>query len=192
LLELGLAADRKVEFLVRHFYGELFWGMIHNKRHKNLYDIIGIDLKKTAPQTIKRSKYTQKPALQVHSVRMANRIGDRGQIEREYVVELVQSRAGYFDPQDQEKADAGKLDTPHDFAARSGTTLLIDARSFQIRRIIRTDGMVSEARVLARHRAYRSRQFSTPSNAFDGLGTRTPEGMAFADLHRQSDARSLP
>jgi len=191
LLALGLAADRKVEFLVRHFYGELFWGMIHNARHKNLYDLIGIDLKKTAPKTINRSKYTKKPALQVHSVRMANRIGDRGQIEREYVVELVQSRAGYFDPKDQEKADSGTLEKPHDFAARSGTTLLIDARSFQIRRIIRTDGIVSEARVLERHRAYRSRQSSMPSNAFDGLGNTPQEGMAFAALHRHSDEGSL-
>lgn len=188
LLELGLAADRKVEHLVRYFYGELFWGMIHEQKHEGIYKLIGIDLREDAPKTINRSTYTGKPALQVHSVRMANRVGDRGQIEREYVVELVQSRAGYFDPDDQAKADSIGMGKPRDFVARSGVTLLIDARSFQIRRIIRTDGMVSSDRVLDRHRSYRKDRSFHPTNAFDGLGRDddAEASTAFAALHRNA------
>lgn len=185
LLELGLAADRKVEHLVRYFYGELFWGMIHEQKHERLYDLIGIDLSEDAPMTINRSRYTGRPALQVHSVRMANRIGDRGQVEREYVVELVQSRSGYLDPADQEKADSGSPDKRRDFVARSGATLLIDARTYRIRRIIRTDGRVSDLDVMDRHRRYRADHAFRPSNAFDGLRDRQDPGTAFAALHRQ-------
>ncbi|MEP5625017.1 MAG: hypothetical protein ABJP82_20795, partial [Hyphomicrobiales bacterium] len=185
LLELGLSADRKVEHLVRYFYGELFWGMIHDQKHKGLYDLIGIDLTDRAPKSISRSKYTGRPAIQVHSVRMANRLGDRGQVEQEYVVELVQSRSGYFDPNDQLAADSGDVEKERDFIARSGATLLIDARSFQIRRVIRTNGIVSDDQVLHRHRDYRKRSMLEPTNAFDGVIKRAEGVKKFTALHRQ-------
>ena len=187
LLELGLAADRKVEHLVRHFYGELFWAMIHNHKHDDLYDLIGIDLSDDAPKSINTSKFTGRPALQVHSVRMANRVGDRGQVEREYVVELVQSRAGYFDPEDQMLADAGKLEKNRDFAARSGATLLIDARSFQIRRIIKTRGAVSDDVVMTKHRAFQMDRAMRVRTAFDGLPEKPDKSAAFAALHRSAE-----
>ncbi len=184
LLELGLAADRKVEHLVRHFYGELFWSMINEQKHEGLYELIGLDLKDNAPQTINRSKFTRRPALQVHSVRMANRVGGRGQIEREYVVEIVQSRSGYFDPSVQAKADQGEFKQRRDFVARSGVTLLIDARTFEIRRIIRTQGVVSTPEVMERHRAYRMGRYVQPTNAFNGLSNKEEGATAFAALHR--------
>ncbi len=192
LLELGLAADRKVEHLVRLFYGELFWEMMHDPKHDRIYNLIGIDLSAAAPLSIRRSHTTKRPTLQVNSVRMANRIGDRGQMEREYVVELVQSRAGFFDLQDQAQADAEGLKKRADFMARSGVTLLIDARSFQIRRIIRTDGMVSSDAVMERHRAFRKGRSTTPTSAFDGGETPVNKSAAFAALHRHADTGGAP
>lgn len=191
-LALGLSADRKTEHLDRVYYAELFWGLIHSQKHDVLFDLIGIDLTDDAPLSIRRSKKTGSPALQIHSVRMASRVADRGQIEREYVVELVQSRAGFFDLDEQTRADAGKSDHKPDFIARSGATLLIDARSFQIRRIIRTRGAISDDTVMARHRAFHQGRTTRVSTAFDGLPETPDPASAFAALHRsagQGDAQ---
>ncbi len=186
LLQLGLAADRRVEHLVRRFYGLLFWGMIQDQSAE-LWELIGIDLDDDAPRSINRSKMNGRPTVEVHSVRMANRNGDRGQVEHEYVVELVQSRAGFFDPADQKAVDEGASSKPRDFTARSGVTLLIDARTYQIRRIIGTDGIVSDDDVMARHRTYRNRQRTRPRSAFDGLVTDPRHSETIAALHRQTN-----
>ena len=72
----------------------------------DLMRVIGVQMEETAPQTIARSDITSRPKVQVHSVRMANRLGKRGQKESEYVVEIIQSRDAYFDPEIQKLADA--------------------------------------------------------------------------------------
>jgi hypothetical protein len=54
------------------------------------------------------------------------------------LVEIVQKRAGYLDPSDQQKADAGKkMRNPPDFWYRGGVTLIIDPRGGRIRYAIR-------------------------------------------------------
>lgn len=75
------------------------------------------------------------PALEVHSVRPARRIGPDGQTRTEIVVELTQRRRSYYDPEDQHKADAGDeglLSRP-DFIFRGGCTLLVDPASGTVR-----------------------------------------------------------
>ena len=184
LLRLGLDADRRVEHLVRRFYALLFWGTIHEQT-PDLLKLVGINLSKEAPKSINRSNKTGLPAVQVHSVRMAERKGDRGKVEYEYVIELVQSRAGYFDPAVQAAADKGKK-VPRDFVARSGVTLLIDARSFEIRRVIQTRGVISEVKVMERHRAYRMGRRRAYQTAFASY--REPhKSKTFAALHRGLD-----
>lgn len=149
--------DREVSFLAREFYAQLFWGLMNLPRNDALIELLGITKSKNAPQSLHRSE-TQTPKFQVHSVRMASRIGNRGQLEREYVVEIIQSRDGYFDAEIQKLVDTGKITQAkklwkelyrkkpfkRDFRYRCGCTLLIDTKSYEIRRVIRTRYRVDE------------------------------------------------
>lgn len=185
LLEMGLSANREVEFLARKFYARLFWGLITNPLSPALPELIGLTMDAGVPQTVSRSKINSLPSVEVHSVRMANRLGNRGQVEREYVVEIVQSRAGYLDPETQAKADQGEVvDRPRgDFRYRCGATLLIDAGTFEIRRVIRTRWTVNDDAGLAHQREFRRRIADRVTNAFDGP-TEVLPADAFASLHR--------
>ncbi len=185
LLEMGLSANREVEFLARKFYARLFWGLITNPESPALHELIGLTMDPGAPHTISRSKINHLPSVEVHSVRMANRLGNRDQVEREYVVEIVQSRAGYLDPEVQAKADRGEdVEKPRgDFRYRCGSTLLIDAGTYEIRRVIRTPWAVDQDAGLARQRDFRLRSSGRVLNAFDGPSDELPAN-AFANLHR--------
>ncbi|WEX76279.1 hypothetical protein PYH37_004574 [Sinorhizobium numidicum] len=185
LLELGLEADRKVEWLARDLYGRLFWGLITEPKNAPLRDIIRIRTDADAPATVRRSRIVTGPAIEVHSVRMAARRGNRDQMEREYVVELTQTRDGYLDPKKQEAADKGNPPGgPHDFYFRRGCTLLIDADTFEIRRVIRTAGDICDDAELERMRAFLTRQAKTRQNAFTASGARPVRPEVFAHLHR--------
>lgn len=205
LLELGLAADREVEHLARSFYAVLFWGIITSQESQALVKMIGLTFSAEAPQTMRRSEITGLPTVWVQSVRMASRIGKRGQAEREYVVELIQSRDGYLDREDQVLADEGKETKARkawrkrnpdkdlsefrpDFRYRCGCTLLIDAESFEIRRVIRTKFRVDEDRGLERMRRYLEGASAYAENAFDDPRHK-PRAAAFANLHRQVERR---
>ena len=101
------ANDREVVFLAREFYSKMFWGIIDGQQ-SDLMRVIGLKMTYNAPMSIGREDITGLPMVQVHSVRMASRIGKRGQTESEYVVELIQSRDGYLDRELQALVDAGK------------------------------------------------------------------------------------
>jgi hypothetical protein len=75
------------------------------------------------------------PALEVHSVRPAHRIGPDGQTITELVVEMTQRRRGYYKPDDQTIADSGDSDllARPDFIFRGGCTLLIDPETPKVR-----------------------------------------------------------
>ncbi|WP_052728669.1 hypothetical protein [Ensifer aridi] len=186
LLELGLEADRRVEWLARDLYGRLFWGLVTEAKSAPLRQVIGIRTDAEAPATVRRSRIVDAPAIEVHSVRMAARRGKRDQFEREYVVELTQTREAYLDPKDQEAADKGKAPKrPHDFYFRRGCTLLIDADTFEIRRVIRTPGDICDDAELERMRAYLRKQAAGRENAFATSGVRAVRPEVFAHLHRQ-------
>ncbi|MEO0784005.1 MAG: hypothetical protein AAFZ46_19915, partial [Pseudomonadota bacterium] len=185
LLQLGLEADRRVEHMARRFYGALFWDMMHSQAPE-LLDLIGITLEDSAPRSIRRSDLTGRPALNVHSVRMSQRRGNRGQPEFEYVVELVQTRAGYLDPEVQAAADRGEEVANRDFSMRAGVTLLIDARSYQIRRVIRSRGAIHSDAVLKMQRAFRKGERRVNRTAF--ADQPDPKlGNVFAALHRHDE-----
>lgn len=192
---------REVAHWARIFYAQLFWGLITQQTSNSLSKVIGVNLDASeAPHTIKRSRVNRLPSLQVHSVRMARRIGKRGQMESEYVVELIQSRDGYFDPTVQKFANkrlttkarnawvasrpgARESDFKRDFVYRSGCTLLIDTKSFEIRRVIRTKHRADDDAGLNRLRQYLLRGETGPANAFDAPEDQDGEN-AFAALHR--------
>lgn len=186
LLELGLEADRKVEWLARELYCRLFWGLVTSPKSAQLRDVIGIKTDADLPRTINRSYITNAPAVEVHSVRMAARRGNRDQIEREYVVELTQTRHGYLDQEKQKEAEAGNgSQTAGDFKFRRGCTLLIDAETFEIRRVIRTPGDICNDIELDRMRRFLDKRATTPRNAFTGGGDAdVTRSETFANLHR--------
>ena len=186
LLQLGLDADRKVEWLARELYSRLFWGLVTDPNSAPLRRIIGIRTDDEVPKSVNRSPLTNAPTVEVHSVRMAARRGNRDQIEREYVVELTQTRRGYLDQEKQANAD-GKAPrrNPDDFKFRRGCTLLIDAGTFEIRRVIRTAGDVCSNAELDRMRRFLSKRVSVPDNAFTGSKDGdVVRAETFAHLHR--------
>ena len=212
LLELDLNVDREFAWDVGEFYAKLFWGIIARWPDPVL-NLLGIATSNADMATLKTSNITEEPTFDVFSVRIARRIGKRGQQEREYVVELIQSRDGYMDPELQEQIDRrGKERTRkslaaemkhalgrapdqvekdeidrkvhRDFRYRAGCTLLIDARTFKVRRVIRTRHMVSENTGLAAMRAHLDRASESAMNAFDAPEGTGDTSRAFAMLHR--------
>lgn len=186
LLSLGLEANREAEWWVQKFYCQLFWAFITSIENRQLLAYIGLSMQPNAPQTVSRSNLVANlPAIEVHSVRMAVRRGDRNQEEREYVVEITQRRRGYFDVEKQAAQDAGQgREAKADFIFRRGCTLLIDAATFKVRRVIPTQGDITEDTALRQQRDYLLGVRSEPLNAFDG-GTEDLLGeKGFAGLHR--------
>lgn len=197
--------DRHVTYLAREFYAQLFWGIITAKWDPNLMQIIGLTTEPHAPKTIKTSEITKLPSIQVHSVRMATRIGKRGQQEKEYVVELIQSRDGYFDTKIQSFMDDGKepealrrwrklygdREFKRDFRYRCGSTLLIDTKSYEIRRVIRTRFHADEDEGLDRLRQYLAKKERHARNAFDDPADKAGAPNAFASLHRNVERGSF-
>ena len=192
--------DRYTTYLARNFYAQLFWGIINMQQNIELLSIIGVTLNDNAPLSIHRSEITGRPSLQVHSVRMASRIGKHGQKESEYVVEIIQSRDGFFDLQVQSAVDRGEMDKAkvrwnnlygnknfrRDFRYRCGATLLIDSKSFEIRRVIRTKYRADEDEGLDRLRNYLSENGQQARNSFDAPSIGHDCSNAFAELHRDA------
>jgi hypothetical protein len=73
------------------------------------------------------------PHFQVFSVRPARRVAPDGDTLTDLVIEIIQSRYGYFDPAAQKEADKGPIKKEADFVLRGGCTLLIDPQELEIR-----------------------------------------------------------
>jgi hypothetical protein len=123
------------------------------------------------------------PVFEVHSFRPCRRIGPDGQQRTEFVVEIVQKRKGFFDPQTQKKMDLGEIsfdpDNEPDFWFRGSCTLLIDTHGGRIRYCIQKP--ICDDERLDRERAFRL------SNGGDCLGLDylgSGFGNPFAFLHR--------
>ena len=79
------------------------------------------------------------PIFQVHSARIARRIGPGGTELHQLIAEILQKRRGYFDEKEQKKVDReGVVGDPEpDFWFRGGATIIVDLRDGQVQRIIR-------------------------------------------------------
>ncbi|MEM0989073.1 MAG: hypothetical protein AAGK00_09335 [Pseudomonadota bacterium] len=228
LLEMDLNVDRKFIYEVRKLYSHLFWAIL-SRWPDNMLELMGMAVGSFPQRTFTQSRITGKPTIDVYSVRIARRAGKRGQHEDEYVVELIQSRDGYRDPEVQEMIDRdGKpqltfdaekrayldedgnavvdydpekhdrtrdgmtwpretIDDPayhRDFRYRAGCTLLIDARTFTIRRLIRTPFRADDDRGLDQMRKHLSNSARHAMNAFDGPDGVGDPSKAFAVMHR--------
>lgn len=110
---------------------------------------VGLTLDKNAPPSVYRSRRDGLPAIEVHSVRPALRVGLGGRTLTDLVVELTQRRRGYLDPNLQQEVDAGRREPPGpDFLLRGGATLLIDLESGEVRYCV-GKGILSDRRLQA-------------------------------------------
>jgi len=119
-----------------------------------------------------------RPTLEVASVRPAHRIGPRGKAVTDLVVEMIQRRRGYRDPEVQDRVDRGEIEPPApDFVFRGGCTLLIDPARTRIRYGI-YHRILSESR-LARMRdyLYGSDDRSLAATYFGGAARAFYQGM---------------
>ncbi|MHC5539134.1 S8 family serine peptidase, partial [Singulisphaera rosea] len=105
-------------------------------------------------QSIPRNRFGR-PKFEVHSIRPCTRIGPDGQQRVDLVAEIVQRRAGYFDPEIQKTIDDAKTPwlfsidddkpqssrtpppQPPDFWFRGGCSLIIERESGDIRYCVR-------------------------------------------------------
>jgi hypothetical protein len=149
-----------------------------------------------APLTVYRKG--GRPTVEIHAVRPAIRRTVNGSSRTDLVVEITQRRRGYFDPEEQRDKDSGDEPIPPkdrgDFTYRAGCTVLIDPKSQEVRRVIRTIGTIADDRALERVRRFLSGESGTEGNAFDaGLALSLRDDQIalrdepFALLHQNSE-----
>jgi hypothetical protein len=189
-LNLGMPEDR--EELWRRDNGdrsrnitgnrELVWRWLkQNGLGEEHEQAMGLALGKDAPATIRRSSVDGLPKVEVHSVRPARRVGPDGQQVAELVIEITQSRMGYRNPDDQQKAEAlppGKQ-PPADFKFRGGCTLLVDMTTRKVRYAVSKD-------IRSRQRMERQRRYLFEGDEVSLRATYFARGSdePFAFLHR--------
>ena len=188
-MTLGMAHSREAEHHLRHYYARMIWMLTTSAITPELAKVLGITFDENAPLSIRRSKITKKPSLHVLPVRRAFRVGRRTEFRDEFIIEVVQTRYGFFDPGRQAEVDKNGLlaaqesNGDYDFKYRAGVTILVDAEKFDIRRLIRTPHSVDDDEGLNKLRAYLLNARSGVRNAFND-GEQGKDATAFADLHR--------
>jgi len=168
------------------------WRWLNFGEGRKWSEKIGIVLGENTPPTVFRNVKGEVTA-EVHSVRTTQRRTQRGSVVSDLVVEIVQRRRGYLDEGVQAKKDAmdpmkfAKNDDG-DFKYRAGCTLVINAATLNIRRIIRTPGTIVDDRQLKRQRDFMTGgRLQEGANAFvsprELLNNREP----FAMLHAEGE-----
>jgi len=148
---------------------------------------MGLWLREDAPKTIRRrqkdgDRRPRRPAVEVHSVRVANRVGPDGDQEQQLIIEITQERRGYRTPKAQQQVESrGRVaGLTADFVFRGGATLIVDLRTREVRYCISKD--IASTERLAAQRAF---QFGADSEAlgatYFGAASRDEP---FAFVHR--------
>jgi hypothetical protein len=123
--------------------------------------------------------------FEVSSVRISRRNSPDGDVLPQLLVQVVQSRRGYFDEEMQSKADRGELGSDDevsrkgDFTFRGGATIIVDLRDGSVQRVIRKS--IADDNRLRRVRAFKLGDPSALGFGYRLLGAQ-PE--PFALLHR--------
>lgn len=137
--------------------------------------------------TMKTDKASGEPAatplFEVNSARISRRAGPNGEELHQLIIQMTQRRRAYFDPKEQDAADAGHVevigqvrwDSP-DFWFRGGATIHVDLRDGRLLRIIRK--RIDNAARLAQERAFRTGDDSNVAGAM------VNPSEPFAFLHR--------
>ena len=109
----------------------------------------GLALGANAPRSILRAR-DGLPLFEIHAVRPSRRVGPDGQLLMSLIVEIMQKRYVFVDPDLQERADSGELSDSElkssDFVFRGGCTLIYDLETAQLRYSIRKN-IISQERL---------------------------------------------
>jgi hypothetical protein len=158
------------------------WLWDHAELSHNVIRAMGLWLRSDAPLTIRRSRERKLPTFEVHSVRLANRVGPDGEQEQQIIIEITQERRGYRTPEVQEQVEQqGRVKgATADFIFRGGATLVVDLRTRIVRYCIIKD-IASDERLSTQ----REFQFGAKGEALGATyfgASRRAEPFAF--LHR--------
>lgn len=162
-----------------------FYGRLRDRSHFSADTLrkMGLSLGENAPRTIRRSRASGEPVLDVQSVRTTRRIGPDGEDLPQLVVEITQERRGFSEKALQDEADSdvsGRASRGADFVFRGGCTLVIDLHSRKIRYIVGKD-IESAARLEVQRRFLFERDSESLGATYFALGSRDEP---FAFLHR--------
>jgi hypothetical protein len=158
----NLSAGRREQFDYARRVRSAVHGWVAGLRNQwertgwDLFDLeamTGLALTPDAPAGHRRAD-DGRPAVEVHAVWPARRVGPDGQLTQNLVVVLTQSRPGYADAADQDRADRGDL-SPRvrpAFTFRGGCTLVFDLETAAPKYFIRKS-------VFSRDRLRQQRQY---------------------------------
>ncbi len=165
----------------------VLWSWLIKGRGRKMAPAIGLVLdENNPPPTVFRSGPSRQVAVEVHSVRTAVRRSPRGAPTTDLVVEITQRRRGYFDADKQKKLDEAGNNEPDDyddFRYRAGCTLLINPRTMEVRRVIRTPGTIADNAQLERVRCFLTEGGLESGNAFDFAHKAMTAREPFALVH---------
>ena len=147
---------------------------------------IGLSIAADGPRGLVRDD-KGRPRVDVQSVRLARRSTPDGAIVTDVLIELLQVRRGYHDPEVQQRVDAKgprtKREEQGDFLFRGGCTLLVDPSTYQVRYAVNKH-VLSQPR-LERQRAYLAGDSTSLRATYFGDPTRDPGAREpFGLLHR--------
>jgi len=176
---------------------ESLWKWLHegDSYRRDYARLFGLVINENeAPRTVYRGQ--SGPTVEVHAARPTLRRTVDGGVRTDLVIEVTQRRRGYFDREMQRRMDdpsqpAGDSLEEADFKFRTGCTILIDPRSAEVRRVIRTPGTIANDDELDRVRRFLVGETGILGNAFDaGLREslrsqgQTARDEPFAMLHQ--------
>jgi hypothetical protein len=156
--------------------------------HPSEANELGLALGADAPWSLYRQG--QRPTVEVHAVRLARRGRPDGGQSMHVVIEILQRRRGYLDPERQLQIDQQRRpspDDPGDFTFRGGCTLLVDPATCAVRYAV-TKHILSAKR-LEQQRQFQSSNGATLRATYFG-DARRGESLRepFAMLHRPLEA----
>jgi len=147
------------------------------------------------PQTLSTHRTVRQrgryPLFDVQSVRVGSRVGE-SEIRYDVVIQILQNRDGYLDPDVQRRMDAGERGPKPDFIFPGGCTVILDPVKAEPRFVI-AKGVLSQPRLEAmRAHVTQKRELETQKGSmqdtFFGLARRQIQrAEPFAFLHRVAD-----
>ncbi len=191
----NLESDRYETWKGVESNARILWHWLVEGPGKKLAPALGLVIDSwKAPATIFQSEtYPGTLALEVHSVRTAQRRTARGSTVTDLVVEITQRRRGFFDPEVQKQLDSLTPGSPMpakcDFIHRAGCTLIIDAESrcpTKVR-VIRTAANIADNAHLEAVRSFLCDGGLEPANAFEMPQRQLDRREPFALIHRHGD-----
>lgn len=177
--------------------GYHIWRWLNQENEGELVHALGLVVDDdNAQPTVYRNK-RNKPTIEVHSARpivlKVDEFGDQNFI----IVEVLQRRRGYLDFKKQHQMDAPgsrhERSVSGDFTYRAGCTFLINPENKDIRRVIRTAGIITDDNELERMRRYLTGESLPNRNEFAitnprsmGLTSGRGRDEPFALLHGEA------